>query len=188
MLNHFNEFIGNYVNLISLIASFAAIAALIISIIAFMESNKKAKLILKYRRNNENNMAGDYYENGNGYIRLDLNIIDDKSNIYTKIHSNNLVDFVIENESAIVAKSPVLSLKFINMEVDIGENNNFEQINSELRWHPKDNMTIHKGINFRIEQFNFKNCVVLKKEAYIEVVLSADNMETKEFRIPIKVY
>ncbi|MCC0649252.1 hypothetical protein [Clostridioides sp. ZZV15-6598] len=188
MLNQFNEFLGNYVNIISVIASFASIVALIISIIAFMESNKQAKLILKYRRNNENNMAGDYYEDGNGYIRLNSSIVDDKSDIYAKINSDNLVDFVIENKSTIVAKSPILSLKFINMEVDIGENNNFEQINKELRWHPKDNTTIHKGINFRIEQFNFKNCFVLKKEAYIEVVLSADNMETKEFRIPIKVY
>ncbi|MDN9637843.1 hypothetical protein KLL63_18045 [Clostridioides difficile] len=188
MLNQFNEFLGNYINIISVIASFASIAALIISIIAFMESNKQAKLILKYRRNNENNIAGDYYENGNGYIRLDLNKIDNKSNVYAEIRSNNLVDFVIENKSKIVAKSPILSLKFINMEVDIEENNNFEQINSELRWHPKDNTTIHKGINFRIEQFNFKNCVMLKKEAYIEVVLSADNMETKEFSIPIKAY
>lgn len=187
MLNQFNEFLGNYINIISVIASFASTVALIISIIAFMESNKQAKLILKYRRNNENNIAGDYYENGNGYIRLDSKI-DDKSGIYTKIRSNNLVDFVIENKSTIVAKSPILSLKFINMEVDIEENNNFEQINSELRWHPKDNTTIHKGINFRIEQFNFKNCVMLKKEVYIEVVLSADNMETKEFRIPIKMY
>ncbi|MCW0762750.1 hypothetical protein OKR31_18680 [Clostridioides difficile] len=187
MFIQFNQFLGNYINIISLMSSFVAVAALIISVRAFINSNKKARVILKYRGNNKYNLAGDYCEDNKGCIKLCSELVDNSSTFYAKIDSDSLVDFTIENRSTIVAKSPILSLRFVNIQVNFNENEFLKQIDEVIIWQPRDNTTIHKGIDFKVNQFNFSGCYVNQKDVYVEVILSADNMETKKFKIPIKL-
>lgn len=106
---------------------------------------------------------------------------------------------IIENESDIPAKNPIMNLKFVGVDIPVEnvrdriKNTNIKNIGfeygtgkyNELRWIPIDVKAIHKGIPIKISYYSFSNSSVNKNNAYIEVILSADNMVTKKFKIPV---
>ena len=206
MILKIEGFLKLYSNIISFAASITSIIALIISIIAYLESKKKSKIILKY-----NVKDSDEYKN-NKYFKNKKGVIELKSKYYvneneeSKVGVESDLNLVIENTSDIVAKNPIINFRFINLNVrslNLIEELTFDKIEckrrynwsklesfrdnySEFRWEPKDGTVIHKGIKI-IETFKFDEIHVFDSNTYVEVILSADNMKTKKFKIPIEI-
>ncbi|NJJ35309.1 hypothetical protein GSQ51_03795 [Clostridioides difficile] len=190
MFNQFNEFLSNYINIISLMSSFAAVAALIISVIAFKKSNKKANLTLMY---NVYDVQEKFYKEENGEI---IFLQGEAKGIVSECRPGSELNIILANESDIVAKNPIMDFRFHNMEIGfkmgepIGnwrgtEHNHGIGTWSGLRWEPKDNTVIHNGIPFS-NTLCFSGALI-QNDAYIQVILSADNMKTKKFKIPVEI-
>lgn len=184
MISNIEGLFKGYSNTISFVA-------LIIAIIAFIESKKKSKIILKYKTKDSIK-----YEQKN-VIKL-LSKWKNEENV---IGIETDLDLIIENTKSIVAKNPVVNLRFVNLtlkssnfcitDIELKRNYNWWKIEtdnnySEFRWEPKDGTVIHKGINI-IEKLNIDTVKILEPNTYVEVILSAENMETKNFNIPIKI-
>ncbi|MBY2477614.1 hypothetical protein KWV16_12060 [Clostridioides difficile] len=190
MFIQFNEFLGNYINIISLMSSFAAVAALIISIIAFKKSNKRANLTLMY---NVYDAQEKFYKEEKGKI---IFLQGEGKGLVSECRPGSELNIILANESDIVAKNPIMDFRFHNIEIsfEMGEPiGNWRGIEhnhgigtwSGLRWEPKDNTVIHNGIPFSTT-LGFSKAII-QNEAYIQVTLSADNMETKRFKIPVEI-
>ncbi|WP_238917322.1 hypothetical protein [Clostridium sp. YIM B02555] len=202
MLHNFNNQLTNWTNIISLLSGFASIAALIISILAFNKSNQKANLVLKYNvYDSEKYYNGKYFEDGNGKIVFVEEFDDSKENVYgeswgqvTICRPGSELNLVIENKGNIPAKNIVMNFKFINMAIEFKENGYWRGIShihaygtwNEIRWEPKDNTVIHNGIPVTMCYY-FNRSYINRNSAYIEVILSAENMKTKKFKIPVEL-
>lgn len=194
-------FLKYYDNIIPFVDSFTPVVALIISMIAYLESKKKSKIILRYKTGDSDEYKQNkYFKNKKNIIELSARekYVENKENI---ICIENDLNLVIENISSTVAKNPVVNLRFVNLtlkslnfyagDIELERNYNWWKIEtdnnySEFRWEPKDGTVIHKGINI-IEKLNIKTVRILELNTYAEVILSADNMKTKKFNIPIKI-
>ena len=191
MISTIEGFLKGYDGIISFVA-------LVISITALFKSQQKSKIILKYKtKDSKEYKQKKCFRYEEGVVELLLKWENEENVIGIETD----LDLIIENTRSIVAKNPVVNLRFVNLilkslnfYVDnteaervynwwkIETGNNY----SEFRWEPKDGTVIHEGISI-IEKFNINTVQVLEPNTYIEVILSADNMKTKNFNIPIKI-
>lgn len=198
-MTKFNEFLGKYVNIVNLIGIVIAIIALLISIISYQISTQKADLFLTYQVYDVD-MYNKFYENDKGIIKLDIDyhVVDSVRNesvgVVTIARPGSQITFNLENRGKVAAKNPVINFKFINLELSFLDENNWQRIShnhglgtwSEIRWQPADNTVIHKGIPKSFKSFSFSESIILEG-ANIEVIISADNADTKSFKIPVEV-
>ena len=194
-----NEVLGKYGNILDLISIIIAIIALIISIISYRISTQKADLFLTYQVYDVNKY-NEFYENDKGIIKLNIDepIKDSLRNkdgyVVTITRPGSEVIFNLENRGKVASKNPVINFKFNNFELSYFDENGWQGIShnhvlgtwSEIRWQPADNTVIHKGIPKSFKNFSFSKSIIYDN-ANIEVIISADNANTKSFKIPIEV-
>lgn len=194
MISTIDEFLKGFDGIISFVA-------LVISIIALFESQQKSKIILKYKTKDSKEYKEYKEKKCFRYEKSAAELLLKWENEGNVIGIETDLDLIIENTSSIVAKNPVVNLRFVNLilkssnfyvdDIEVEKAYNWCQIEtgnnySEFRWEPKDGTVIHKGISI-IEKFNINTVQILEPNTYIEVILSADNMKTKNFNIPIKI-
>lgn len=191
MISIIEGFLKGYDGIISFVA-------LVISITAFLESKKKSNIILKYKtKDSKEYKQKKYFRYEESAVELLLKWKNEENVIGIETD----LDLIIENTRSIVAKNPVVNLRFVNLilkssnfyvgDIEAERVYNWWKIEtgnnySEFRWEPKDGTVIHEGISI-IEKFNINTVQILKPNTYIEVILSADNMKTTNFNIPIKI-
>lgn len=225
-LKQINKWLGDYCHILGMVATGFGVVGTIISVVAlaisvksldiakteFERSNKKADLNLNYNVYLSNGYSENkYFKNENGeivffqkdktedfYMPAEFFKSDGNWGEVISGRPGAELNIVIENQSDVPAKNPVMNFKFEGVDVP-GENfktrdgwKGIHDIHStglftEIRWKPTDGTTIHKGMPIVIEGFNFSNSSVNRDNAYIEVTLSADNMNTKQFNIPVKM-
>lgn len=194
-----NELLGKYGSVLDLISIIIAIIALIISIISYRISTQKADLFLTYQVYDVDKYT-EFYENDKGIIKLNIDepIKDSFRNkdgyVVTITRPGSEVTFNLENRGKVAAKNPVINFKFNNFELSYFDKNDWQGIShnhglgtwNEIRWQPVDNTVIHKGIPKSFKNFSFSKYIIYDN-ANIEVIISADNANTKSFKIPIEV-
>lgn len=195
----FNELLGEYGNIVNLIGIVIAVVALLISIISYRISTQKADLFLTYQVYDVD-IHNKFYENDKGIIKLNVDahgedsIRNESVDVVTITRPGSEITFNLENRGKVAAKNPVINFKFINFELSSFDENDWQGIShnhglgtwSEIRWQPADNTVIHKGIPKSFKNFSFSESIILEG-ANIEVIISADNANTKSFKIPVEV-
>lgn len=187
-----------HINLITLIGMIISLVALVISITAFCKASARAKLVLMYKKHNPKSKLTNesyFFTNDKGFI--DINCDEKDTPIY---------EFYLRNKNKIVAKNMIVRLNFIDINLDNDKNKEWECTSSyynKYQYIWKDcEENLHKGVDIRLPLLDFNNyytsnyekseqCRKIKRAIYkckIEVMVSAENMKTEEFSIPIRIF
>jgi hypothetical protein len=199
IIDALNTLLGRWENLVDITGVIISVIALIVSIIALRSSTYQADLYLKYQVYGEEDFInGVWHENGEGMLLLDSeDEIEGEvgEKIVTRCRPGGEVELIFENRGKVAAKNPIINFTFSNMglanellESNVGwkgiTHNHGIGTWSEIRWQPTDNTVIHPGIPVSFKNFYFNGSEVCD-EAYIEVIISADNAKSKKFKIPV---
>lgn len=189
---------SKHINLITLTGMIISFVALVISIFAFCKANSKSKLVLRYKKYKSNHKLthdNDCFTNEKGFIDID----DDKK-------EKPIYEFYIRNKNKTVAKNIIVRLNFIDINLDNDKNKEWECTSSyynKFQYIWKDyEENVHKGVDVKLPLLDFNNykisnyekskpCRKNKRGVYkckIEVMVSAENMKTEEFSIPIRIF
>lgn len=195
MLKKLNRKLDKFNNILNLIGIFTAIIALFISMQAFRISNEKADLFLVYQVYDVDKYDN-FYENEKGQLKLKNGVgFDGNKDTVTMTRPGGEINMSLENRGNVAAKNPVINFRFINMEyANLKSDSEWKGIThnqgigtwQEIRWQPSDNAVIHPGIPITFKKFAFNNSKVYE-DAYIEVIISADNAKTRSFKIPVEI-
>lgn len=190
-MNNIITFLNENSAFISLLSSLSSIVALVVSVIALIQANRKSNLSLKYIVHGVDESG---FSNKNGKGKLIFFSIEQDDYI-TGSRPGAELNLSLENSSRIVAKNPIINFKFTNMAVELHEyHKNWRGIDfagngtwTEVRWTSEDGTSVHKGIPLVLDAFHLNNSPFNKNEGFLHVILSADNMKTKKFKIPIEI-
>ena len=191
------NFLDNYSNLMSLAVLFISLVSLIIAIIAFNKANAKSKIDLKYKEYKPNyKLISEslFFKNDNGYIYIDK-----------KKNELPIYEFYLSNKKNIVAKNIIVKFDFIDINLNQSKNKDWKCVSNYMNkfiftWE-YNNSYLYKGNDIKLPLLDFNNmhlpnfdkfeyCSQKENADYrckIIVTISAENMKTKQFDIPIRI-